>query len=154
MSRSLPTHREQFGYSDKINRMLATCLSDNAHILLIGEKNGGIKSTPKLTATYLSNCKKIDSARHCMLFIGQYNAGQPDFNLEDWYKYYFVNVQGLALKIAALPGVFSQESLDKGTAVLLNKLPEVMAGKVLDFGCGSGVIACVLGKKYSLHVIL
>lgn len=129
--------------------MLSGCLTQDAQILIVGEKNGGIKSSPKLIKDYLSGYRKIDAARHCMLFCGTFVQGLPPFNLDDWYKYYSIEIQGINLEIAALPGVFSQEGLDKGTDILLHHLPETMTGKVLDFGCGAGVIAGLIGKKYS-----
>ncbi len=60
-------------------------------------------------------------------------------------------MSNVTLTVASLPGVFSQKKLDVGTALLLNNLPEVMQGKVLDFGCGAGgVISCFIGKKNTL----
>jgi 16S rRNA (guanine1207-N2)-methyltransferase len=45
----------------------------------------------------------------------------------------------------ALPGVFSADGLDLGTQMLLASLP--VTGKLLDFGCGAGVIGSVLAKR-------
>ena len=64
-------------------------------------------------------------------------------------KSYQINVSGITLTIASLPGVFSQKKLDVGTALLLDNLPKDMQGKVLDFGCGAGVISCFIGKKFA-----
>jgi 16S rRNA (guanine1207-N2)-methyltransferase len=36
-------------------------------------------------------------------------------------------------------GVFSREGVDKGTALLLNALPD-LSGNVLDLGCGCGAV--------------
>ncbi len=40
----------------------------------------------------------------------------------------------------SLPGVFSAEKIDLGSGFLLENLPPVQGKKVLDFGCGYGVI--------------
>ncbi len=45
-------------------------------------------------------------------------------------------------------GVFSRTEIDKGTDVLLNALPEQVAGDVLDMGCGYGVIGVTVGKHW------
>lgn len=130
--------------------MIAPYLLPDAKIILVGEKKGGIQSTPKLTQHFLSHCQKLDAARHCLVFAGIVNLqsiSQP-FNLNDWFKNYQINVNGIELTIASLPGVFSQKKLDVGTALLLENLPQVMQGKVLDFGCGAGVISCFVGKKF------
>lgn len=132
--------------------MIAPYLLKDAKIVLVGEKKGGVQSAPKLTQHFLSNCQKVDAARHCLVFAGIYapeTSKSTAFVIEDWYKNYQVTISGITLTIASLPGVFSQKKLDVGTALLLDNLPETMQGKVLDFGCGAGVISCFIGKKFT-----
>lgn len=45
-------------------------------------------------------------------------------------------------------GVFSRREIDKGTALLLDTLPDPLSGRVLDMGCGYGVMGCALKKAY------
>jgi 16S rRNA (guanine1207-N2)-methyltransferase len=131
--------------------MIAHCIDETTKILLVGEKKGGIQSTPKLTKELFEHCQKVDAARHCLLFAGLVKPEKLAiaFNLQDWYKKYQISIDGIELTIASLPGVFSQQKLDVGTALLLNNLPKKMAGKVLDFGCGAGVISCFIGKRFT-----
>jgi len=131
--------------------MIAHCINENTKVLLVGEKKGGIQSTPKLTKDIFAHCQKIDAARHCLLFAGLVKADvlAKPFNLTDWFKEYQVTIEGIELTIASLPGVFSQQKLDVGTALLLSNLPKNMSGKVLDFGCGAGVISCFIGKTFT-----
>lgn len=130
--------------------MIAPYLLNDAKIMLVGEKKGGVQSSPKLTQHFLTSCQKIDAARHCLLFGGIVKTTEDEaFTIDDWYKKYQINISGIELTIASLPGVFSQKKLDVGTALLLDNLPEIMQGKVLDFGCGAGVISCFIGKKFS-----
>ena len=130
--------------------MIAHCITETTKILFVGEKKGGIQSVPKLAKDILLNCQKVDAARHCILFIALFKPEKLSikFDLQDWFLQYQLNVEGIELTIASLPGVFSQQKLDVGTALLLANLPEKMSGKVLDFGCGAGVISCFVGKKY------
>lgn len=44
-------------------------------------------------------------------------------------------------------GVFSKNEIDKGTTILLKTLPE-LDGKIIDMGCGYGVISIVLKSTY------
>ena len=53
-----------------------------------------------------------------------------------------------ALAFATDSGVFSRTELDRGTEVLLNALPETIAGSVLDMGCGWGIIGVAIGKHW------
>lgn len=130
--------------------MIAPYLLNDAKIILVGEKKGGVQSSPKLTQDFLSHCQKIDAARHCLVFAGIVNTKRltEHFNIENWFKHYQIKLDNIELTIASLPGVFSQKKLDLGTALLLGNLPKTMQGKVLDFGCGAGVISCFIGKKF------
>lgn len=144
---NFPKSKDELAFTFAV---IAPYLSNDAKIILVGEKKGGIQSSPKLTGEFLQNCQKIDAARHCLLFAGivnPENLNKP-FNIEGWFKQYQININNISLTIASLPGVFSQKKLDIGTALLLDNLPQFMQGKVLDFGCGAGVISCFIGKKF------
>lgn len=125
--------------------MLAPRLTEDAVVLFVGENKSGIKSLPKLSKDQVNYVNKIDAARHCLLFQLSLNH-QAAFNLDEWFSDYTFNVRDIEITINALPGVFSQSGLDKGTKVLFDTLPDSITGKVLDFGTGSGVIAAVIGR--------
>ena len=56
--------------------------------------------------------------------------------------------RGETLRFLTDAGVFSRGEVDFGTDVLLRALPEDMAGRVLDLGCGWGAVGVSVGKKY------
>ena len=56
--------------------------------------------------------------------------------------------RGETLRFLTDAGVFSRGEVDFGTDVLLRALPEEMAGRVLDLGCGWGAVGASVGKKY------
>ena len=128
--------------------MLAKSMTEDAAIVIVGENKAGIKSAKKLAIDYLEYCENVDAARHCLMYIGKLKPSLPRFDLQKFYKYYPIQVQEKVLQIAALPGVFSQNSLDTGTEVLLANLPDVITDNVLDFGCGAGVIAAYIGTVH------
>lgn len=45
-------------------------------------------------------------------------------------------------------GVFSREHMDKGTALLLDALPETCSGRVLDLGCGWGAVGVCMAAMW------
>ena len=128
--------------------MINPQLTEKTLVLIVGENKGGVKSTGKLAADYLHHIAKVASARHCTLFSGQANTELPPFDMQAWFKHYHFTLGDIKLEIASLPGVFSQNALDKGTELLLHHLPAQLDGSLLDFGCGAGVISCFIGKKY------
>lgn len=125
--------------------MLQHCINEDSKILIVGENKSGIKSLEKQVKEHALFCDKVDSARHCILFEIALKKDNSPFNLEEWFHYYTVNLQGLSFQVAALPGVFSQAKLDVGSKVLLENLSNSLSGNILDFGCGAGVIACLIG---------
>ncbi|MBR3019717.1 MAG: class I SAM-dependent methyltransferase [Clostridia bacterium] len=56
--------------------------------------------------------------------------------------------RGHALRFTTDAGVFSKGEVDFGTATLLKALPEDMAGRVLDLGCGWGAVGVSVGKAF------
>lgn len=128
--------------------MIAHATTEETNMIIVGDNKSGIKSIEKLTINTLTGCNKVDSARHCLLFFAKLITNTSTFSLEDWYEYYNVSINDTQLKIAALPGVFSQKGLDKGTKVLLENFPPIKGDSVLDFGCGAGVIASFIGKLH------
>ena len=120
-------------------------LNVGASIFLVGEKKAGVERAAKQLLLFGPACK-LDSARHCQMWQMAVEKTVTAKKLDDWAQQYTVTTPNGDLNICALPGVFSQNRLDIGTAVLLPYLSQVTAGKIADFGCGSGVISAYLAK--------
>ncbi|WP_285163293.1 methyltransferase [Shewanella goraebulensis] len=126
-------------------QLAAKHLSIGGTLIVIGENKGGVKSLAKLLPNYYSTALKRDNARHCLLFVAELIQDAPQLNINDWVsKYQLATPQG-EITICNLVGVFSEKRLDQGTELLLSHLP-VLSGRVLDFGCGAGVISAAMLK--------
>lgn len=123
-------------------------LTENADIILVGEKKCGIKSVSGLLKPYSDNSNTIDSARHCSVIYAQLSKTVKPFVQADWIKEYQLNIDDISLTVCSLPGVFSFGELDKGSELLLKNLPNTLEGEGLDFGCGAGVLSSYLLKKH------
>jgi 16S rRNA (guanine1207-N2)-methyltransferase len=68
-------------------------------------------------------------------------ASEPGIARGSWYEF-DLSLRGENFHLCSLPGVFSYDRLDEGTALLLDNLPldYVQDARVLDFGCGYGII--------------
>ena len=130
-------------------RMLAHCaaamLPEQGRLWLAGENQAGIRSCERHVLEAFAQVQKHDSARHC----GLYEFTQPrpglQFDPIDWRQDWPLPRDGASLTICSWPGVFAHGGLDAGTALLLEHLPQPRPGqRVLDFGCGAGVVAAAL----------
>mgnify|MGYP003602228957 CR=1 FL=1 len=113
-------------------------------LLIIGENRSGVRSAEKMLQP-LGNIHKIDSARRCGLYHFQLQQ-KPHFELSRYWKVY-QHPQLAELSVHCLPGVFSAGELDHGTALLLSTLTQKVQGRVLDLGCGAGVIGSYLKQQ-------
>ncbi|HEX4499632.1 MAG TPA: 16S rRNA (guanine(1207)-N(2))-methyltransferase RsmC [Scandinavium sp.] len=109
-------------------------------IFVVGENRSGVRSAEQMLAEF-APLNKVDSARRCGLYHGRLET-QPAFNAESAWGEYKLN----DLTIKTLPGVFSRDGLDVGSQLLVNTLTPHTKGKVLDVGCGAGVLAAVLAS--------
>lgn len=126
---------------------VAPLLKAGCPLYLVGEKKGGITRAEKLLSRLGDAPEKLDSARHCQLWRTRVGDEVPVFNLEDWQKTVSLTFPDQQVELASLPGVFSHGRLDEGSQLLLDELAPLPAGKVLDFGCGAGVLATVLARR-------
>lgn len=138
----VPKSKELLNY---ILHNVVSRLSLGASIFLVGEKKAGVERAAKQLQPY-GQALKLDSARHCQMWQVTINTTVTAKALADWAQQYTVATPNGDLTICALPGVFSQNRLDVGTAALLPFLSKVTSGKIADFGCGAGVISAYLAK--------
>ncbi|MCE9679283.1 methyltransferase [Shewanella sp. AS1] len=126
-------------------QLAANQLAPGGELFIVGENKGGIRSVAKQLPSYFGPASKLDNARHCLLFASEMLEQPPKMNLQDWVKRYPLATPQGELTIFNLVGVFSEKKLDNGTQLLLEHLPQ-LHGRVLDFGCGAGIISVALLK--------
>jgi len=117
-----------------------------ARLIVVGEKKEGIAGAVKQLRAMAPQAAKADSARHCQVWQADDLVPLPAFNLRHHLQWHQVECAGTSVRIAGLPGIFSDGELDAGTAMLLETLADAppLKGPVLDFACGAGVIGAWL----------
>ncbi|WP_114192631.1 16S rRNA (guanine(1207)-N(2))-methyltransferase RsmC [Edaphovirga cremea] len=120
---------------------LLSLLPVGVDVFVIGENRAGVRSAETILEE-ICPVSKIDSARRCGLYHGRLEK-QPEFDVATWWQDYQVN----DVTVKTLPGVFSRDALDAGSNLLLSTFHQEMKGKMLDVGCGAGVLASVLAKR-------
>ncbi|QEA39230.1 methyltransferase [Pistricoccus aurantiacus] len=119
-------------------------LPEGTPLQVVGENQGGIKRVLKVLAALGLGCRKLDSARRCSLFDTKLRRVGIDPELA-WTRF-----EAQELTLISHPGVFGHGKLDEGTQLLLEALPELLPKgdcRVLDMGCGDGVIAAWLARR-------
>lgn len=106
---------------------------------VIGANDAGGKSIGNNAQELCQSVEKIDSARHCTLW----ELSLKPRGTTNWLSY-AQSFKYLEQSYITLPGVFNHGKLDIGTSILLEYVPPPARGKVLDMGCGSGVIGLSL----------
>lgn len=119
---------------------LLSLLPVGCDIFVVGENRSGVRSAEGMLEAW-ATLEKVDSARRCGLYHGRLDK-QPTFDASSYGNTYQLE----DLTIHTLPGVFSRDGLDIGSDLLLSTLTPHFRGKVLDIGCGSGVLATVMAK--------
>lgn len=131
---------------DALAHALAAGARDEAILLAAGETRAGARSAASRLEARFGSVRKIDSARHCVL----YECGEPErqpFDAGAYETHWTLERPGGALDVHSLPGVFSHGRLDEGTALLLDQLDAILAARpasAMDVGCGAGVIGAAL----------
>jgi len=119
---------------------LLSLLPVGCDVFVVGENRSGVRSAEAMLADWVK-LEKIDSARRCGLYHGRLDR-QPQFDADGYWDEYPLG----DLTIKTLPGVFSRDDLDVGSQLLLSTLAAHTKGKVLDVGCGAGVLSAILAS--------
>ncbi len=132
---------------EMVFNMITTCITSNANVYVVGQKNEGIKSQKETIEKYIGPIGYSDSARHSTIYQASFAQSKTERDtLSKWFGTYEFELKGQTYAAASLPGVFSHGKLDDGTKLLLENLSIQTDSQVLDWGCGSGVIGLVIQK--------
>jgi 16S rRNA (guanine1207-N2)-methyltransferase len=136
----------------------ASVTTGGAPIFLFGANDEGIRSAALRLEAMTDGVQTLDTRRHCRVLMGVRRQAVCGLKarLSDWRAVGEIEISGARRAWVSYPGLFAGGRLDDGTAMLLAHLPELRAGaRVLDFGCGTGVIgAAVLERQPDASVDL
>jgi 16S rRNA (guanine1207-N2)-methyltransferase len=131
-------------------------------LTLAGAKNQGIQSSiTDATALfgasrllgYGGGCRVAEAIRQATPPPAPEWAHQPGVAPGTWLEVRCDLPDGPAT-LVSLPGVFSSDRLDPGTAFLLEHLPALEGARVLDIGCGYGVLGIAAARMGAAHVTM
>ena len=134
-------------------------MAPGGRLMLFGGNDEGIKSASALLEPLCGAVETLSTVAHGRVLA----ARKPDHvsglraTLSEWREEISIALAGEARRWVVYPGVFSAAGLDEGTRAMLTALPTLGAGaRVLDYGCGTGVIAAAMrahGRDLTLDML-
>ena len=124
---------------------VAGALDPGATVWLVGANTAGIRSADADLERWIGPVTRTETARHCALLEARHTvAAAPLRQLANHAVRFPIKAPGRDLTAVSLPGVFSHGSVDDGTRLLLSTLTPGLTGRILDFGCGCGIVGAVI----------
>lgn len=119
-------------------------------LVVYGAKDEGIGSADRVMEELLPDVETVATGNRCRVLM----ARRPDEilglrgSLIDWQVPLEYGLPYAPGPWISFPGVFSHGRLDPGTRLLLDHLPKIPPhGRILDYGCGTGIIGAVAGSR-------
>lgn len=137
--------------------MTRATLTEGARVVLVGANDAGIRSAGRHLRELIGEPEVIDYRFHCRALLARATTPAAAFDPAAWRSTFREQLPSGPLAGCSYPGVFSHGELDPGTRLLLETLQLPKTARVLDAGCGAGVIAswvarAVEGKVHAIDV--
>ena len=119
-------------------------LTDAGRLVVYGGNDEGIRSAGRLLEALCGTLDTLATRGHGRVLSVRRPADASRLRtpLSAWRSTTPLPVGGTLRDWISYPGIFAGGRIDEGTALLLANLPPLAAGaRVLDYGCGSGIIA-------------
>jgi 16S rRNA (guanine1207-N2)-methyltransferase len=131
---------------DEQEMTLAACLGalrDGGSLVLFGGNDEGIRSAINALEALCGPSETVSTKGHGrMVRVSRPSGPIARAQLGDWRRTLALDIGGTRRDWVTYPGLFAADRLDEGTSLMLSALPNLRAvARVLDYGCGSGVIA-------------
>jgi len=118
-------------------------LAPAGRLVLWGGNEEGIRSAADMLAAIADGVATLATRGHGRVLAATppADATRLRASLKAWRSVAPLDIGGRPRAWVSYPGIFAAGRLDEGTALLLGALPPLRPGmRVLDYGCGSGVI--------------
>jgi 16S rRNA (guanine1207-N2)-methyltransferase len=137
-------------------------LKDDGFLLVAGANDQGIQSAAVDAEDLFTHHSVLTykKGNRLLQFMGKKSQSSPagwtnsqGISPGTWIGMQF-SFQGQSFQLKTLPGVFASEGIDPGTNFLLEHLQIPDRGRILDFGCGCGVIGGIIARNTNACVDL
>ena len=117
-------------------------LAPGGRLIVYGGNDEGIRSAGGRLERVCREVETLATRGHGRVLAASRPADAPlRASLAAWRSVAPLTIAGIVRDWVSYPGVFAAGRVDEGTALLIEALPPLRSGdRVLDYGCGSGVI--------------
>ncbi|MDB4913807.1 MAG: hypothetical protein JWM95_1451 [Gemmatimonadetes bacterium] len=132
-----------------------TILEPGGQCYVAGATNEGAKSAAQIMEGMFGNATTIATdSGHRLIRANRTSApaGMPDPD-DDGFAERAVVLRGVPYTFFARPGVFSRDHVDEATQLLVEHMDVRERDRVLDLGCGYGVLGIVAGSTATQHAV-
>ncbi len=129
-------------------------LKEGGRLYLAGANDEGIASIHEDMRTLFGNLVTLGyKKRNRIAYASKSSSSQahpgwahePGITPGTWYEF-IATIRDELLHFYSLPGIFSYDRIDEGTALLLQNLEVSPSSRVLDVGCGYGIVGLVASR--------
>lgn len=141
----LPRGREVM---EELIRGAARVLRPGGRLYFVASKDAGIKGAIRYARTLFGQCGVVRQRKgyHVALALRAPGLIVPAAN-DDGYTAQQVICDGLPTTMVSKPGVFAWAQLDGGTAALIAAMEVRNGERILDLGCGTGLIGLAAARR-------
>jgi 16S rRNA (guanine1207-N2)-methyltransferase len=134
---------------DVVNERLADALSllrEGGELYVAGRKNSGIERYAGTLEELAAGSERVTTEEGTHVYRGVRGAScdVPEYVTETEFR---ATVGDYTCRFLTVPGLFSWESLDDGTAALLRAVDVDDGARVLDCCCGYGAVGAFVGAR-------
>ncbi len=123
---------------------LKPLLAQDSLVLAVGKDRDIPERAEKLLARYLGPTDRCLGWKKCRLFVSRRDqkAPLPLPRPQQW------PLEGTPFQLTNHANVFSRQSLDIGARLMLTNLPQGHFDRIIDLGCGNGVLALAMAGQH------
>jgi 16S rRNA (guanine1207-N2)-methyltransferase len=149
----LPQAKDEVEMS--VHALLGALLPDG-RLVVYGGNDEGIRSVGSMLHELCDETDTLATRGHGRVLSARRRQDTVSLRgtLTAWRRQTATTIAGVERSWVSYPGVFASGRIDEGTALLISALPPLTPNaRVLDFGCGSGIIsAAALAAERTLTV--